>query len=398
MRSFKSRFFSENNKIKAGEQSSVNPVEYFWHRDEVLYCSKVELLVDDWAYVSMLDAIGGAKENIFMESYIFNDDKAGKIFSDALIFAAKRGVDIYLIIDGLGTMNVRGTFFEKLKHAGINLHVYHPVAPFKKGFNLFKRNHRKLLVVDGCIAFAGGHNIGDEWLAKEWGGKGWHDIHCRIEGDAVKNVLFIMMRLWEKKKGTRFNLKTGCNSSDKCQIPVKVITSKNIRSIRGIRKSYLYAIKKATSYIYIANAYFIPGLLVRRALIKAVKRGVDVKIMVPAHGDVWPVHMAGAATYGRLLDKGVRIFEWKNTVLHAKSAVIDDVWATVGSYNLDNRSYKLNLEVNFNIADKAFCEKLRTVFTTDLSNCGEIDFVAWKNRPLILKITERFFYLFRKLM
>jgi cardiolipin synthase A/B len=362
--------------------------------------NRVTLLVDGAsAYRAMLDAIAGAKSTILMDSYIFNDDRAGRAFADALGAAARRGVNTRLIYDGVGNWNVDGGFFRGMEQAGVHVLEYHPIAPWRRGFGLLRRNHRKLLVADGRIGFVGGMNVGDEWLPRDDGGQGWHDIHAKIEGPAVTELSRLALSTW--KSHGEVNLDRRLFLPD---VPpagdenVNVVGSRERRMHKAIRDSYLHAIRRAERYIYIANAYFVPDRGFRRALRNACSRGVDVRVMVPAKGDILPVRMAGQALYGRLLRAGVRIFLWQREVLHAKTAVIDGEWATVGSYNIDRRSWTMNLEVNVDVVGARFSAGLRKVFEGDQASCTELSREEWARRPFLQRIVERFFRLFRKWM
>jgi cardiolipin synthase len=177
-----------------------------------------------------------------------------------------------------------------------------------------------------------------------------------------------------------------------------IIGSRERKKRRVIRQSYLHAIRNAERYIYIANAYFLPGRGFRRALRNAVKRGVDVRVMVPARGDILPVQLASQALYGPLMRAGIRVFLWHQAVLHAKTAVIDDQWSTVGSFNIDHRSWAMNLEVNVNVVGPEFAGQLREVFESDQSACEELTPVVWRRRPILLRLLEGFCYLFRNWM
>lgn len=379
------------------------------HEKWRLYCrypesmvsgNNVNLLVDgENAYEAMIGAIGEAEHTILMDSYIFNDDIAGRIFANALATSAIRGINVYLIVDGVGTFHVPAPFFENLRQAGVKVLIYRPLAPWRRNFGLLKRNHRKLLVVDGRVGFLGGMNIGAEWLSTQHGGKGWHDIHVRVEGPVVRELSRLVVSTWHIHEGVVLDptlfLPKLSPTGDKY---ATIVGSRERKKRKAIRQSYLKAIRQANTYIYIANAYFLPDLGFRRALKNACKRGVDVRIMVSKKGDIYPVQLAGQALYRRLLRMGVRIFVWKDAVLHAKTAVIDDQWATVGSFNIDHRSWRMNLEVNINTVGREFSGHLKQVFLKDQDNCEQLTLVSWQKRPFWLKLLERLVSLFRKWM
>jgi cardiolipin synthase len=179
---------------------------------------------------------------------------------------------------------------------------------------------------------------------------------------------------------------------------VSIVGSRERKKRRSIRGTYLCAIKQARRYVYIANAYFIPDRGLRRALRNAARRGVDVRVMVPARGDILPVQLASQALLGHALRSGLRVFQWQGAMLHAKTAVIDDEWATVGSFNLDHRSWSMNLEVNVNVVEKEFALQLREVFERDEARCVELSREVWRARPLWRRLVGRFFFLFHRWM
>jgi cardiolipin synthase len=362
--------------------------------------NKAEILVDATeAYPAMLTAISGARRTILMDSYIFNNDKAGRLFKEALIHAAARGVETYLIVDAVGTLLVEEAFFDEMRHEGVHVLEYRSWAPWKHSFGFLRRNHRKMLVVDGIFGFVGGLNIGSEWLSAREGGREWHDIHIRVEGPAVRSLSKLAMSTWHGHAGIM--LDPGRFLPDAPRVGseyVCIIGSREHKKRKAIRKSYLHAIRRAQEYIYIANGYFLPDLGFRRALKNAVKRGVDVRVMVPKEGDILSVQMASQALFGRLMSMGVRLLLWQNALLHAKTATIDGQWTSIGSYNIDRRSWSMNLEVNVNVMGPTVSNRLREVFQRDEERCLVLTPMGWKRRPLLIKLLEKFFYLFRKLM
>ena len=373
---------------------------YCRHPDHMMHGNRVELLVDaEEAYPAMLQAVDGAERTVLMDSYIFNYDTAGEQFRDALMRAAERGVRTYLIVDAVGTMHVPDFFFEQMTEAGVHVLRYRRLAPWRRSFGILRRNHRKMLVVDGRIGFAGGLNIGAEWLSIERGGHGWHDIHVLVEGPAAAELSRLSMSTWHGHGNIYLEPKiflppTAPAGSEY----VNIVGSRERSKRKAIRQSYLQAIRQAKRYIYIANAYFLPDTGFRRALKNAVKRGVDVRVMVPQKGDILSVQLASQALYGRLLRMGVRIFLWGDAVLHAKTATIDDEWATVGSFNIDHRSWTMNLEVNVNTVGSKIPGQLREVFLQDQQRCTALSIEYWRRRPIFLRMLEGFFHLFRRWM
>jgi cardiolipin synthase A/B len=390
----------KKNKAMERADNSEPWLKYCRYPETLLAGNNIELLVDGQnTFDSMIEAISQAQQTILMASYIFHDGVAGRRFASALAERSRSGVQVYLIVDGVGTFHVPTDFFDRMKEEGIRVLVYRRPALWKRNFSILRRDHRKLLVVDGRIGFAGGINVGAEWLPKEQGGGGWHDIHVRLEGPAVRELAKLAVLTWRVRRGIILDQRLFLP-----QIApiggerINVIGSHERKKRAAIRQSYLTAIKRARDHIYIANAYFLPGMGFRRALKNAVKRGVDVRVMVPENGDILSVQRASEALYGRLLRAGVQIFLWRDTVLHAKTATIDDQWATVGSFNIDRRSWRMNLEVNVNTVGSRLSTQLKEIFILDQKRCRELDRKQWRQRPLWMKLTQRFFYLFRRMM
>lgn len=398
---------SETGAVKAMSRkrkhrtSAAQPWQAYCRRPEALeYGNRVNLLVDaEEAYPAMLEAVDRAERTVLMDSYIFNDDAVGEMFKAALIRAAARRVLTYLIVDAVGTLAVPEEFFDEMRRAGVHVLSYRSWAPWRKSFGILRRNHRKMLVTDGRTGFAGGLNIGAEWLDSSKDGQGWHDIHIQVEGPAVKELSKLAMSTWHGHGNVMLDPKIFLPKTPVLGDEyVHIIGSKERKKRKTIRQSYLKAIRQAKKYIYIANAYFLPDRGFRRALRNAVGRGVDVRVMVPENGDILSVQFAIRALFGRLMRTGVRLFLWRDAVLHAKTATIDGQWATVGSFNIDHRSWAMNLEVNVNVVGPGISNRLREVFLKDQTRCTELTLEQWKKRPAFLKLLERFFYLFRNWM
>ncbi len=378
----------------------VSWASYCRFPDALIPGNRIDLLINgEMAYPAMLDAIAGAEKTVLMASYMFNDDAAGRAFSEQLMERAQKGVQVYLIVDGVGTLHVPSDFFDEMRAAGVHVLVYRSPAPWRRSFGLFRRDHRKLLMVDGQIGFTGGLNIGVEWLPKEQGGDGWHDIHVRIEGPTVRELSKPVLSTWRLHGDAKLDPRVFLPSiSAKGTEYASVISSRERKQRQDIRQSYLQAIRQSQKYIYITNAYFLPGRGFQRAIRNARKRGVDVRIMVPKQGDIMPVQYASQALYRRFLRAGAKLYLWNDAVLHAKTAVIDDEWCTVGSFNIDHRSWTMNLEVNLNSVGPFLATQLKDLFIKDQGNCEELTIERWNRRSWFTRVLESFFYRFRNLM
>jgi len=360
----------------------------------------VDLLVDGVeTFPAMLEAIEGARSFVSLETYIYQPDSIGVRFRDAMIDALARGVAVRVVYDSIGALETGEPFWRPLREAGGETVEFHPIARWRQRWpdTLNRRNHRKVLVVDGDVGFCGGVNIHDEELPAEQGGANWRDMHLRIRGPAVRELHRMFLDTWRYGEGREPEdlARLLPNPEPAGDLTVRVVGTNALKLRRTIHRSYLHAIKRARHFIYLWNPYFIPDLGVRRALRNASRRGVDVRVIVPARGDVMPIQFASRRLYGSLMRSGVRIFEWREHVMHAKCGVIDGQWSTVGSFNLDHRSLLHNLELNAMVFGEDFGQRLVSLFDQDLDGCAEVSPHAWPYRPLFDRVFEKFFYMFR---
>jgi len=358
--------------------------------------NRVTLLKDGReAFPSMISAIEGASSTINLETYMLRSDRTGWRFGEILAKKSSEGVEVNIIYDSLGSLDCGEDFLQFLQSRGINILEYNPIAPWKKGWRWLRRNHRKILVVDGRVGFTGGINIADDYSDPSEGGKGWRDTHIKIEGPVVRELQRLFLSTWKKSAGERKYFPYLEESGD---TPVQIVGSREIRNRKAIKKAYINAIKNAKQSIYLTNAYFIPDRGILRAIWNACKRGVEIVLILPGISDVKVVQYASRSLYSRLLSQGVKIYEREGKVLHSKTAVIDGEWSTIGSYNMDHRSYLYDLEVNAIIYGREFGEKVKTVFMDDLKDCRKIELDKWKERQLKEKLIEKFCFRFRHWM
>ena len=358
--------------------------------------NRVTLLKDGReAFPSMISAIEGASSTINLETYMLRSDRTGWRFGEILAEKSSEGVEVNIIYDSLGSLDCGEDFLQFLQSRGINILEYNPIAPWKKGWRWLRRNHRKILVVDGRVGFTGGINIADDYSDPSEGGKGWRDTHIKIEGPVVRELQRLFLSTWKKSAGERKYFPYLEESGD---TPVQIVGSREIRNRKAIKKAYINAIKNAKQSIYLTNAYFIPDRGILRAIWNACKRGVEIVLILPGVSDVKVVQYASRSLYSRLLSQGVKIYEREGKVLHSKTAVIDGIWSTIGSYNMDHRSYLYDLEVNAIIYGREFGEKVKTVFMDDLKDCRKIELDKWKERQLKEKLIEKFCFRFRHWM
>jgi cardiolipin synthase len=357
----------------------------------------VALLRDgEAAYPAMLAAIAGARRTVCMESYTFAGDRVGRTFGEALRAAAARGAAVRLVADAIGSMATPGAFWDWLREAGVDVLLYRPAAPWRRRWGWMRRDHRKILVVDRRIAFVGGINIGVEYAPRAEGGGGWRDTAIRLEGDVAGQLERAFLATWNAESETPVPVPDLPRVATAAEPLVRVLGSDQRRRRREIHRAYVRAIRGARERISIANAYFVPDRTVRRALRQAARRGVEVRVIVSRWTDVLVVHFASRALFGGLLRAGVRIFEWPAAMMHAKTAVIDGRWSTVGSFNIDHRSLLHNLEINVAVLDRGFGAEMEAMFEQDLAQCEEIRPTAWARRSWLHRLLEHVAYWFER--
>ncbi len=376
--------------------------------------NKVTLLVDGPAtYGAMLKAIDGAKHNIDFETFIFEDDEVGRRFADALLKKEAEGVQVNIIYDSVGSKNTAPAFFQHLRDGGINVLEFNPVNPLLVPVgksHLTQRDHRKIIVVDGSIAFTGGVNIshvysgpsgisrGDEReeKRKKEAAESWRDTHVRIEGPAVSELQQLFLETWRDKKGPQLQEKDYFPQLKKQGNElVQVVGSTPGQENRITFVMYVAAFLNAQRSIHLTTPYFVPDGQTVSALIDAAKRGLDVKIIVPEESDSRLAVSAGHYYYSKLLKAGVKLYERKHVMIHAKTCIVDGVWSTVGSTNMDLWSFLHNNEVNAIIIGTEFASEMEALFESDLKQSKEIVLDEWRQRPLFPRIGEWFAHLFR---
>jgi len=363
--------------------------------------NKVTLLQDGPAtYAAMFTAIRAARDHVNLETYIIEDDEVGRQFADLLLERQAAGVQVNVIYDSVGGFKTPKAFFDRLKSGGIAVLEFNPVNPLAVAtpWSLNHRDHRKLLIVDGRTAFLGGINISSVYSSGSFvrrsgeasGNKvAWRDTHLQVEGPVVGELQKLFMETWGKQRGTPL--------AQKDYFPV--LTPQGREIVRAIGStpddpySLIYltlvsAIGNAEKQVFLTNAYFVPDPQLLRALTGAAARGVDVKLILPSHSDSETTFHAGRSHYAELLKGGVKIHERQGELLHSKTAVIDGVWSTVGSTNLDWRSFLDNDEVNAVVLGREFGQQMQAVFAKDLAASDAIDLARWEARPLKFRFKE----------
>jgi cardiolipin synthase len=364
--------------------------------------NKAVLLRDGPAtYQAMAAAIAGARDHIHLEMYIFEDDEVGQRFAIALADAARRGVQVNLMYDSVGSIRTPKEFFRQLEEAGIEVVETNPVNPLKavkKGWELNERDHRKLLVVDGRIAFLGGINISSVYSSGSFATRRgttkdaqppWRDTQLQLEGPVVAEIQKSFIEAWtrqRKKEPTLRNAFPPPRTAGK--EVVRALATWGDSEVSAVHVTLVSAIASAEKSVHITMAYFVPDPQFMEAIKAAAARGVDVTLILPGFTDFWAVFHAARSHYDELLQAGVKIHERRARLLHAKTVVVDGVWSTVGSANVDWRSFLHNDELNAVVLGPEFGAQMEAMFAQDLAASDLLTLEKWRGRPLSDRVKE----------
>ena len=333
-------------------------------------------------YEDMLAAIEGARERVLFESFIVKDDEVGQRFKTALIAAAERGVEVFVIYDVFANLVVRRAFFDF--PPSVNVVRYPALKPGMLLLDVRKsgRDHRKLLVVDGEVGFVGGYNVGSAYATQ------WRDTHLRVSGPSAWELENAFIDFWNQHRAPA---QPGLPENGSTLWESRLRVHRNVPSqlIYPIRGMYLEAIDRASEHISITQPYFIPDRTMVRALLAAARRGVDVRVLVPAASNHVITDWLSRGFYAAFLRGGVTIWRFERAMIHAKTMTVDGRWSTIGTANIDRLSLTGNYEVNVEIFDRGVAQHLERVFATDLSNATQLTTAEWERRGTLAKLTER---------
>ena len=332
-------------------------------------------------FEDMLAAIRGARRRVLFESYIVKDDRVGHEFKQALIEAAHRGVEVYVIYDGFANLVVARSFFRFPD--SVKVLRYPAFRPGVLLMNVRKsgRDHRKILTVDGEVGFVGGYNVGSVYATE------WRDTHLRVSGPAVWELENAFVDFWNMNRLSRHPELEGLGEA---VWDARFRVHRNVpeQLIYPIRAMFLEAIDRAKDRVLFTQAYFIPDRELQRALIDAAERGVDVNILVPENSNHVIADWLARGQYSALLHGGVRLWLYQDAMVHAKTATVDGRWSTVGTANVDRLSLTGNYEINAEIFDEDVAAHLEEIFAKDLTNCRELTAEEWRGRPFAAKFSE----------
>jgi cardiolipin synthase A/B len=343
------------------------------------------------AFAAMREAVSSAQREILLESYIYKDDATGRAFLEDLAAAAARGVKVKVLADALGSFATGRAFWREMEMRGIESRLFHPL--FKALWYQPFRDHRKILVVDGRVAFTGGMNIGEEYgsaVRTTRPGSAWRDTHLRVIGPTAWEMAIVFAEGWVHAEGSPLDLPP--LDAAQAQAPGSRILVLDSRPKRGQAESaaaLAAIVGAARRSVWITNAYFAPGWAGARILGQAARRGVDVRLLLPGQTDVPIVRHAGHGYFSRLLRRGVRIFEYQDSILHAKSLVADGYVSVVGSTNLDFRSFIFNAECDLLVLCDETARRMEEDFEEDLQKSVEIRRSDWKRRPPLHRAGDR---------
>jgi cardiolipin synthase len=346
------------------------------------------LLNGDQIFPAMLEAIRGAKRSINFETFVYWEGQIGEEFTEALAERARAGVPTHVVIDWFGSLRIDRAYGKRMKDAGVELNLYHQLPWYsllrwEAIADVEDRTHRKILVVDGRIGFTGGVGIADQWTGDAESPEHWRDTHFRVTGPVVLQLQSAFIDNWLETGG---ELLLGDAYFPKLE-PTGTLSAQAFKgspqeATQDVELMYRLAIVSARQSIKLESAYFVPDPGTIKALAEAARRGVKVQIILPGeHLDSATVKASSPALWGDLLQAGVEIYRYQPTMFHCKVLIVDDVFASVGSTNFDNRSFQLNDEVNLNVFDERFAAEQARIFADDLRHSKPYSYEEWKSRP-----------------
>lgn len=351
----------------------------------------VELLIDgDDTFSSILDGIDAAENYILFQFFIVKDDQIGRELQSRLIAKARAGVRVYFLYDEVGSYSLSNSYKSELREAGVEVYNFHSRRGPRNRFQINFRNHRKIVVVDGRVAWIGGHNVGDEYLGRDpkWGH--WRDTHVRIEGPAALAAQLSFTEDWhwatDDVPELDWTPRAGPRDSD---VPVLIIPSGPADEFETAALMFTHAINSATERIWIASPYFVPDEAIMSALHLAGLRGVDVRILIPDKADHLLVYLAAFSYFEDAIAGGVEFYKYTDGFLHEKVMLIDDVAAAVGTANFDNRSFRLNFEITALVTDSTFTREVEEMFETDFASSRRVRAREYSDRPFWFRLAVR---------
>ena len=366
-------------------------------------------------FAATFAAIHSAQHYLYLEYYIFEDVSFnGEQLADLLIARQQQGVQVDVIYDGVGSLSTPAALFDRLRSAGIHVQQFNPIST--SPFSINDRDHRKILIADGQSAIIGGVNLSVDYESGSGGGSSpdghdapatpaapaherWHDVDLQIDGPAVRELKQLFEQHWISQGGAAAELIASVEAlTARGDEVVRIIGSQGGQLTPRYYATLISAIRSAATHIWVTAAYFVPTHQEYRALARAARRGVDVRLLLPSHSDSAAALAAQHSHYAQLLGAGVKIYERSDGILHSKTVVVDGVWSIVGSSNFDHRSVLFNDEVDAVVISAATGAQLESYFQQDLQHAAGIDLATWEQRPLSQKLHEHFWRLWEQLL
>ncbi len=340
-------------------------------------------------FASLRTALRQAEKSIYLQYYIFSDDKLGHEISDILIEKARQGVEVYVIYDHVGSFSAHNKFFKRMEEAGVKTHPFFKVTFPQFANRINWRNHRKLVVIDSKIGYIGGMNIADRYESGSETGLPWRDTHFRVEGDIVTSMISSFMMDWNFNNDNPIrNIPEVPPNPIRSLTGMQLVTSGPTGNWDNLALCFLKAIASASKLIYIQTPYFLPTDALVHALEAASMAKVDVRIMIPRKNDSKLLQYASFSNVTLCLKAGIKVYLYEEAMLHAKAMIIDDNIVTAGSTNFDFRSFENNFECSLLIYDRDLSEHMRDIFFSDMEKCTKLTYSKWHKRPLLQRTLE----------
>ena len=371
------------------EKSKLIPLLYNSEKSKLTINNDVKLIKNgDEKFKILVEDIKKVKHHIHLEYFIIKDDKIGTEILDLLCDKAKEGIEVRIIIDDVGS-SISFKMKRKLKDCGVQMYSFMPVLFSKSTGQMNYRDHRKIIVIDGLIGYVGGINISDNYVNAH-NDLYWRDTHLRITGEAVKPLQILFFTTWDFASGSILKISKIYFPNHNCKenVPLQIAASGPDTDWSNIMEAIFVAITNAEDYIYITTPYFIPNDEIVTALQVAARSNLDVKLIVPKKSDSWVAEYATNSYIEQLLQAGVEVYHYTKGFIHAKTMVVDEVFGTVGTANMDYRSFNINFEINALVYNRDFGKQLTQLFNDDLKDTEKLEYQTWKNRSNNTKIIE----------
>ena len=400
MKLSKSEFKNVNDKVN----EKIKLVKLLKSSDQspLTIRNEAEIIINGLEkFERLLEDIKNAEIFLHIEYYIIKTDRTGKRFLDALCEKAQEGLEVRLIYDDVGS-SISREYKQKLNQSGVEHHPFMPVLFSGYTGKMNYRNHRKIAIIDGKIGYVGGVNVADDYVNYEGTDEDfyWRDTHLRICGEAVKVLQFHFLTSWDFVLGEKIEIKESFFPEVNCDkdVAIQIAASGPDTDWANIMEAILTAINNAEEYVYLTTPYFIPNDQVVSALQIAAKIGLDVRLLIPKRSDSWIAKHASNSYLEPILAAGVRVFRYEKGFIHAKTMVVDDSFCTIGTCNIDNRSFNINFEINALIYDIEQSKKMKEIYLNDLKDSEEVDFERWKERSKFCKFKESYSRLWAPLL